>query len=241
MKAGLLRLVPPLAGFAVIVIAVLLGNWQLRRAQEKSLLQQQFERLAEAPPQALRADAAHAPEGLPLRLEGRWRPAASLYLDNRTHAGRAGYHVLTPLQLADGSGWVLVNRGWVAAGGDRRLLPEVAAPADGVVEGRLRRVERAPYTLAAEPAGADGRLWQFVDVELYRRDRGLAVAGWVVLQTSPAVNGLVRDWPPPDAGIDRHRAYAVQWYALAALAAALCARPLWRGLTRSLHDRRHPA
>ena len=30
---------------------------------------------------------------------------------------------------------------------------------------------------------------------------------------------LVRNWPAPDTGIDKHRGYAVQWYALAAMAA----------------------
>ena len=43
-------------------------------------------------------------------------------------------------------------------------------------------------------------------------------------QTAPATapatpaDSMARDWPPPEAGIDKHRGYAFQWYALAALA-----------------------
>jgi cytochrome oxidase assembly protein ShyY1 len=33
-----------------------------------------------------------------------------------------------------------------------------------------------------------------------------------------AGDGLVRDWPAPSLGIERHRGYAVQWYALALMA-----------------------
>jgi len=45
----------------------------------------------------------------------------------------------------------------------------------------------------------------------------------VIEQTAPPVpdDGLVRAWPAPDFGIDKHRIYMVQWYAFAALAAAL--------------------
>jgi surfeit locus 1 family protein len=30
--------------------------------------------------------------------------------------------------------------------------------------------------------------------------------------------GLVRDWPQPSTGIERHQGYAFQWYALALMA-----------------------
>ena len=41
----------------------------------------------------------------------------------------------------------------------------------------------------------------------------------VVLQTSAAGDGLVREWPKPDAGVNTHRAYALQWYVMAVLIA----------------------
>ena len=34
-------------------------------------------------------------------------------------------------------------------------------------------------------------------------------------------DGLVRDWPAPDFGVDKHRIYMVQWYSFAGLAIAL--------------------
>ena len=37
---------------------------------------------------------------------------------------------------------------------------------------------------------------------------------FIIEQTGDARDGLVRDWPQPDTGADKHRAYAFQWYAL---------------------------
>ncbi|HWR87335.1 MAG TPA: hypothetical protein VN277_02820, partial [Acidiferrobacterales bacterium] len=45
----------------------------------------------------------------------------------------------------------------------------------------------------------------------------------LVQQTSVADDALVREWERPDLGIDKHRGYALQWYALAALTAVLLA------------------
>src|SRR2546422_1024279 len=36
-------------------------------------------------------------------------------------------------------------------------------------------------------------------------------------------DGLLREWPRADAGIERHESYALQWYSLAALAVILAA------------------
>ena len=36
-------------------------------------------------------------------------------------------------------------------------------------------------------------------------------------------DGLIREWPRPDAGIEKHQSYALQWYSLAALAVVLAA------------------
>ena len=114
MKARLLRILPLLAGVALMVLTVQLGNWQQGRAAEKEAIQARIDVLMQTPAQPMRADAAQADEWQPLRLTGVWLTAATRLIDNRTHQGQAGYHVLTPALLNDGSGAVLVKRGWAA-------------------------------------------------------------------------------------------------------------------------------
>ena len=43
----------------------------------------------------------------------------------------------------------------------------------------------------------------------------------LIEQRSVADDGLARDWPEPDFGIDKHRSYAMQWYLMAAFSILL--------------------
>ena len=265
-------LTPLLAGLLVMVITVMLGNWQVRRAQQKTELQAVLDAAAQRPAEAVAASAAlreaadkdgagrdvspaqAVERGQRVLLKGEWLASATAFLDNRTHAGRAGYHLLTPLRLADGSGVVLVNRGWVAADADRTVLPEVAlAPAQVRLEARVHVPEADAFTLAKAGQTEAGRVWQAVDLShlAARAEVSLplcsasgagsaCLASWLALQTSDTADGLMRDWPLPVAGIDRHRGYAFQWYCLAALAAALTAGYAWRLFSRRHHDDRNP-
>jgi cytochrome oxidase assembly protein ShyY1 len=64
-------------------------------------------------------------------------------------------------------------------------------------------------------------VWQNLVLDRYREWSKLELQPIVIQQTSPAADGLVREWGPPDAGADRHRGYALQWFALAVLALLL--------------------
>lgn len=215
---GRLHPVPLVAGLVASLIGVLLGNWQVGRAVDKEHLRDRIAAAAEAP--AVPLAVARVEEWQAVAVAGEWLPAGAILLDNRLQAGRPGYHALAPLKLEGSGAVVLVNRGWVAAGADRRQLPAVPEARGPVrLEGVVRRPEAKPFTLAERPG--EGRLWQVLDLPAYRQAFGLPVAEVMVFQTSPAADGLVRDWPRPDAGIERHRGYAVQWYGLAAAAAVM--------------------
>ncbi len=210
---------PLVAGLITGIATLMLGNWQVQRAAEKGALQELIETSAKVAP--VPAGSLTEPhDWLPVTLRGRWREDATIYLDNRGYQGRPGYQVLTPLRLDDGAGWVLVNRGWIAQGANRNELPGAAVEAGVVsIAGNVRWPERDPFTLAAH--AGEGRLWQYVDIADYRAWSGVDVRDWIVYQTSESGDGLLRDWPRPDAGIDRHRGYAFQWYALAGLSFVL--------------------
>ena len=251
MNAFRLHPIPVIAGVAVAVLTVMLGNWQTGRAAEKRDMRERIELAAERDAVAARelirreaADAGWTPDWVAVALEGEWYPEATIYLDNRVYNGRPGYHVLTPMSLDGGDRevatthqgtqgtteiWILVNRGWVPMGADRAHLPEVPT-ADGRLDlrGLARVPEASPFTLAA--TAGEGTLWQYLDLAQYREWSGIPVRGWIVQQDSAADDGLVRDWPRPDTGEDRHRGYALQWYSFAVLALALTGFYVFRGL-----------
>jgi surfeit locus 1 family protein len=207
----------------------LAGLWQRDRMQQKLALRAQIESASRSEPVAMpRAAEWDAWRFRPVRATGEFDAAHQILLDNRIRAGRVGYDVIAPLVLADGR-VVLVERGWVAAGATRADIPDAPPPRGEVtVSGRINqpsiRVSRA------RPRQGPGRVWQNLDLARYSAATGLTVLPVVIEQTAPAVAGdtLVRDWPAPDVGVEKHLSYMMQWFAFAATAIALWAYFTWR-------------
>lgn len=177
---------------------IALGNWQAGKAAEKRAAAAAEKRLA---------------------VRGEFLERYTVLLDNKVFRGRPGYHVVQPLKLADGR-HVLVNRGWVAAPAHREQLPQLRTP-PGVHEVEGRVLEHFPR--AYDPSGAPpaGRVWQNIELTTFAAWSGLKLEPYVLEQHSPFPDGLARNWPPPDSGAAKHASYALQWYALAALAVVL--------------------
>jgi len=213
-------------GVAIALLAVTLGQWQTRRGDAKQALQAQWDAANSAPAMAVAgpSDALSVVAQLPRRVQvrGAFDALGTVFVGNRMHGAAAGFYVLAPLRLSDGL-VVLVNRGWIARDArDPALLPPVATPAaEVVVEGlavaRVPRIlELAEVARAVPPA-----IWPNLTPDEYAKSTGAKVLPFVVQQTSAADDGLKRDWPRVDTGVQKHRGYALQWYALAALAAGL--------------------
>jgi surfeit locus 1 family protein len=198
---------------------ILLGNWQARRAETKRALGAELERSLKSPPIELPA-AGHVIHKR-VAARGRFVAERTVLLDNKLRRGRPGYEVVTPLALA-GSGWhVLVNRGWIAAPASRQTLPDVRTPS-----GELTLVgialERLPHAL--QPGAAPtGPVRQNLDIAAFAAETGLRLQPLVLEQHDDDGDGLARDWPRPDLGIEKHESYALQWYLFAALAIVLLA------------------
>jgi surfeit locus 1 family protein len=214
-----------LAALAAVATCVAAGNWQRDRMHAKEALRAQFEAAASAAPVALASLPAAADwpslRYRPVVATGEYLAARQIFIDNKVAAGRAGFHVVTPLALADGR-VVLVNRGWIAQTASRAALPD-APPPTGVVtvQGRIA-IPPAGY-LELKPETASGSIRQNLDPSRFAAATGLAALPAVVEATAAPhpEDGLRRDWPAPDFGIETHRIYMVQWYAFALLAAVL--------------------
>jgi surfeit locus 1 family protein len=215
-------LVVTVATVAFCALTVALGQWQTRRAAEKEALQATLDLRATQPPLSLPPVPAAADAVAMRRVaaRGEYVERFGIVLDNKVHRGRVGYQVVTPLRLAGGNVHVLVNRGWIAAGRTRADVPSVPVPrGPQAVEGIAVVPGERVYELAQD--SSRNLVWQHLVLDRYRAWSGLEVAPFVLQQTNDAGDGLVRDWDRPDAGADRHRSYAFQWFSLAALAVVL--------------------
>jgi surfeit locus 1 family protein len=207
------------AAAAACAAGVGLGNWQAGRAAEKRALGEALERSLNSPAVELPSSAMSADQLVFRRVaaRGRFLDEHTVYLDNKLRRGRPGYEVVTPLRL-DGTS-VLVNRGWVQAGASRAVLPQVPAPRGEVrVEGLA--LARIAHVLEVGPV-TGAKVRQNLDIQAFERESGLRLQPIVIEQRSPAPDGLLREWPRPDAGLEKHEIYALQWYSLAGLAVVL--------------------
>ena len=209
------------------VLGVGLGLWQLGRADDKrSMANARSERQLVL---ALGLDQPWQP-GLTAQsldqqrvaLTGQWRHDKTIVLDNRAWEGRAGVHVLTPLQLPDKS-LVWVNRGWfpkapgAVAPGEFKTPPRADDPIamTGVaLDSVMRRIE-----LSADPQQLrQGLVWQNVDWALAQEWISGRVWPVIVWQTSDNGDGLMRRVPEVAGDIPKHIGYALQWFLMSAVA-----------------------
>jgi len=228
-RARLVRTVVAIAGLLALAGACgWLCAWQFRRAAESREVSARFSAAAEAT--ALDAAPDALPEELRFQrvaLTGRYVTEPQVLLDGRVHEDAAGYEVLTALELADGHN-VLVDRGWIRADPDRRVLPDVSVDGnEREVRGRLERLPRAGLKLGASRAAAssDGPLI----VALYPTAADIGrwfhspVQDYELLLDADADDGFVRDWQAPVMSPERHLAYAGQWllFGLGSIVAAV--------------------
>lgn len=229
----------------LLAVLLWLGHWQWTRAAEKQTLLDHWASQALLAPVALPAapTASSTPGSTPgsnaltsanvdantpasatfLRVfaEGAYLPGSQVLLDNQTHNGKAGYRVLTPLLLADGSA-LMVDRGWVSLPGNARdRLPEVAVSGTGRrVQGRLDHFRQAALREASGPISAvpdnQPRVMNYPDAAAVSAAIGKPVYPLVLLLDGSEPDGFIReDAPTLSFGPERHLGYAIQWWALA--------------------------
>ena len=155
------RLVVLLGTLAGVALTARLGAWQLDRAHQKITLERSLDERAALPPLpqaelATTTRAAAAQHHRRVRLQGRWLPRFTVYLDNRQMEGWPGFYVVTPMQLSGSDQTVVVQRGWLPRDlADRTRIPAVPTP-DGevTIEGRIAPPPARLYEFSTAASGS---------------------------------------------------------------------------------------
>jgi surfeit locus 1 family protein len=228
------RTIPFVATVLLVALGIALGNWQMRRADEKLAIAARMAERSAAAPVTFgvggmhgddRVGGAHPTKDLEyrrVRVTGEWVAGWPLFLDNRPQGGQAGFYLAMPFKIAGSDAHVLVLRGWLPR--DPReytRLPGFPTPAGTVtIEGMATAGAGNVMQLGTPGALKPGAIVQNLTTEEVARASGLRLQPFFVQQAGASQPGdpLVRDWPAPASGVDKHHGYAFQWYALAAMA-----------------------
>lgn len=213
-----LPFVATLVTFVCVVIMFALGNWQLQRAEQKTVRLLAIEQAAETEQVDLQQVSNGKIEQLldmPVNFEGTADAEHFFLLDNKIHKGRVGYQVLVPMQTY--SGTVMTNFGWVAATSSRDILPNIQI---NNKEMRYAGVLSLPLDniMVKETAVVDGdwpKVLQQTDLDIIQQHYKKQILPFVVLLTAEEHSFFIRDWQPVVMAPEKHIAYAAQWFLLA--------------------------
>lgn len=214
------QLYPTLATLLVLPILINLGLWQSHKADKKQAMQALYDARENSPYIQIGSHRVN-PETLQYSkviTRGHYDAEHQILLDNQIYQGKAGYQVITPLQIEGSEMRVLVYRGWVPVGADRQVLPVLDTP-EGTVEVKgIAHVPSNKYFELGHTADSMSqwqKVWQNLDVQKYQRAVKFPVQPVAVLmESSTPASGYIQDWPRPDLKIGVNRGYAVQWYAM---------------------------
>jgi len=194
-----------------------LGTWQVYRAMEKQQLQAEMDIKLEQPILQLNKNIAdiESKKYLKVHAQGHFDNAHEILIDNMVQNGNAGYHVLTPFVLQADKSVILVNRGWVPVGRDRRILPELSAPTKNItIQGIISPPKSRPPLLLGDP-DIKSKVWLYFDAIQFKKKSGKDVLPVIILLDKDNEHGYTREWPKYEVKIGMHIGYAIQWYVFA--------------------------
>jgi cytochrome oxidase assembly protein ShyY1 len=239
----------------VAFVCLMLGRWQLERAEVRRQVAATIEAGRRAPPLTLSPNIpiSELQAWRPAVVQGQWRSEWSVLLENRNLDGQPGLWLATPLMLGPDTA-VLVLRGWIERPIAERPVPKIPT-AQSTVELTGELAIRVPrlfelWTSEANAAASLPQGWmgtqqpvvgvidpvllprlQNLDLEQYAKRTGLKFLPTVLMQRSEKdEEGLKRVWPEPSVDSDKNVAYAMQWFGFAGIVLIAFLVIVWRRL-----------
>jgi cytochrome oxidase assembly protein ShyY1 len=217
----------------VMSIGIAAGLWQMSRAAGKIDKAEKLTSQIALPPLNLNAKPqwtlAEA-DSRRLVVEGAFLADQAIWLDNRPQprasgskagSGQSGFYVLMPFQVAGFDNTVIwVQRGWAPRNREDRLaLPPINTPGGELrIEGiGIAQPDRV-FELGDGGVGGNSpvRIQQNLDLTKEAGRHRWQQIPFVLKQIGDSEkDGLMRNWTAAASGVERHYAYAFQWFALA--------------------------
>lgn len=210
---------PPWWGIVLVVVSVSLfcklGLWQYHRAAEKEQLLNQ----AKATNSYISLSTSFEIKPFQkLEVSGTYEKQSFL-LDNRFYQHQVGFDVLALLKVSDK--YLLVDRGWVKATQNRKVLPILKT-----VQPTFQHKGQAYYpsekSWVLDNAMPDVEknivLLQKVDIPQLSKLLNVELYPFVLRLDRSDPNALVREWQVVTMKPEKHLGYAMQWFSFALIA-----------------------
>lgn len=235
------KLIPTLLALICIPTLIALGFWQLDRADEKRVIDQGVNDAINKPALALNnanLDELNKEIYRNAVIKGDFDSKMQFLLDNRTHGGLPGYHVISPFLFEHSSNTippkvaVLINRGWIGYKGKRENIADISLNKETVeIEGSIKNIPRSivlkedkeddTYSSIVFKTNnnkvEDVDLIQSINLDQLETKLGYTLLPIIIELDKTNSFGFIREWQPYYGSIDKHNAYALQWFAMASI------------------------
>ncbi len=194
-----------LALFATILFFTL-GTWQLQRANEKKIREQQSSIEEKKRPTPF---FTHPNQYQRLQMKGRYLNKTLLF-DNQHEQHQLGYHVLTPFLLNDNT-LLIIDRGWIPKNTTTQLdVPATAMTITGVAY--YPSTKQWVLGEALDIKSPQLAIVQTLDSKLFNRFLQKSVYPFIIRLDAQETHGFIRHWIVNNMPWQRHIAYAIQWF-----------------------------
>lgn len=207
-------------------ICVRLGIWQLDRlAQRRAFNAHVFAMQASPELNLPAAIDLTTMEYRAVRATGTYDFENQVALRNQFNGDQYGYHLLTPLRLADGEA-VVVDRGWIPAGDNSTPADwrKYDQPGQVSVEGEVRLEQTQPsFGSVADPTLSPGQprldFWIYVNLDRIQKQIPYPILPvYIQLNLDPnQTKPPIPFQPQLDLTEGPHQGYALQWFSFATL------------------------
>ena len=239
------KLIPTILALICVPVLISLGMWQLDRADEKRVIDQGVNDAIAKPALSLNNTDLTKLDNEIYRtstLTGQYDNKQQFLLDNRTHNGQPGYHVISPFLFEQSSKLsssndktiygVLINRGWISYQGTRDQIADISLNKDITeIAGSIKNIPRSivlkeesdddtstALIFKTEKKQLEGiSLIQSIQLDRLNKTLNYELLPVMIELDKTAKAGFVREWQPYYGSIDKHNAYALQWFAMASI------------------------
>jgi surfeit locus 1 family protein len=216
------KLVPTLVFLTFFVLFIRLGFWQLDRAEQKRIINDQYKSRQETTIVDLNQEVNKNNDSLLWRkaeINGSFYIEKNILLDNQIYNQTAGFNIITPFRLA-GTPWsILVNRGWQPNLVTRNIYPVISQ----VNDEQLLRGHLVKFPVSGIKLGEDNievinssiiRL-QRIDLDEINTFYSAQFLPYMIFLDPMIDKDLVSNFSLPVPESEKNYGYAFQWFAFA--------------------------
>ncbi|EKD91706.1 MAG: hypothetical protein ACD_29C00434G0004 [uncultured bacterium] len=215
---------PTIFVLILFFLLVSLGFWQVRRYHYKMHLLKQYHAAISAKPEILKKILSDSNiEFRHVIVSGHYDDKKTILLADQLAEHQSGFDVLTPFVIANKEkNAVLINRGFITAVEAKNPNTISVRENQATLIGYVKFPDQYVFYLGPEFLNLNHALnhqplqIQKIDIPSLKNIMKLKLYPFVIRLSPDQSNGFYRQWPITTIMPQRHMAYAVQWFLMAA-------------------------